>query len=44
MMTYLEMAEVHYLGEIASGLNFPENKLCVRYKIKAGSGWKIITG
>ena len=39
-----EMAEVHFLGEIASGYNFPENKLMVRFKIKAGSGWKLITG
>jgi len=38
------MAEVHFLGEISSGFNFPENKLCVRYKIKAGSGWKLVTG
>ena len=40
----LKMAEVHFLGEIASGYNFPENKLMVRFKIKAGSGWKLITG
>ena len=40
----LEMAEVHFLGEIASGYHFPENKLMVRFKIKAGSGWKLITG
>ena len=38
------MAEIHYLGEIASGYNFPENKLCVRYKIKTGSGWELQTG
>merc|ERR1712212_1218963 len=38
------MAEVHFLGEIASGFAFPENKLCVRYKFKAGSSWKLITG
>jgi len=38
------MAEVHYLGEIASGTNFPENRLCVRFKVKSGSGWKLISG
>ena len=39
-----QMAEVHYLGQIASGTNFPENRLCVRFKVKIGSGWKLISG
>merc|ERR1712142_27132 len=39
-----EMAEVHYLGEIASAYAFPENKICVRFKLKHGSGWKLISG
>ena len=41
---YFQMAEVHYLGQIASGTNFPENRLCVRFKVKTGSGWKLISG
>lgn len=38
------MAEVHYLGEICSGYGFPENKLCIRFRIKHGAGWKLVAG
>jgi|ERR1712037_18437 len=41
---FSKMAEIHYLGEIATGFGFPENKLCVRYKIKYGAAWKLISG
>uniref|UniRef100_A0A914PCQ3 B9 domain-containing protein 2 n=1 Tax=Panagrolaimus davidi TaxID=227884 RepID=A0A914PCQ3_9BILA len=38
------MAELHIIGQIESGKNFPDNSLCCRWALQIGGGWRIIEG
>ncbi|KAE9553879.1 hypothetical protein FO519_002920 [Halicephalobus sp. NKZ332] len=38
------MAEVHIIGQIVSGHQFPDNSLCCRWALQIGGGWRVVEG
>jgi hypothetical protein len=36
--------EVHFIGELVSGFDFPENSLFCKYEFEHGDGWNFIEG
>jgi len=39
-----QMAEVHIIGQIESGLEFPKSNLFCKWGIHAGGAWRLIAG
>ena len=38
------MAEVHIIGQLYGGSDFPENSLYCKWNITCGNGWKLLQG
>uniref|UniRef100_A0A914DKI1 B9 domain-containing protein 2 n=1 Tax=Acrobeloides nanus TaxID=290746 RepID=A0A914DKI1_9BILA len=38
------MAEVHIIGQIESAQDFPDNRLCCRWSLQIGGGWRVVEG
>ncbi len=38
------MAELHIIGQILGGSDFPDNSLYCKWSVSAGSGWKLLQG
>jgi len=38
------MAEVHIIGQIESAFDFPDSRLCCRWNLQLGGGWRVIAG
>ena len=38
------MAEVHIIGDVSGGSNFPSANLFCKWSIKIGAAWKVLEG
>ena len=38
------MAEVHVIGQIVGGSDFPEASVFCKWKIQMGSAWRVVEG
>jgi B9 domain-containing protein 2 len=38
------MAELHIIGQILKGSDFPDNSLYCKWSVNAGNGWKLLQG
>ncbi|KAK5965493.1 hypothetical protein GCK32_021631, partial [Trichostrongylus colubriformis] len=41
---YFRMAEVYVSGQIESANGFGDNRLCCRWTLQTGGGWRVVEG